>query len=313
MGEPRRSAVAPAVGAPGPGPQVGSAALDDLEKTTEEIERHLRGRIAGDSFPLPAMPRAVVQCLELSGAADARFDRIARVLETDLSLSARVVRVANSPRFASLERASNVLQAVTRLGLRELRIVLTEAAVRPLFDSANARIADACRAIWTHSRAVAIVARELALTAGAGDPSDAYLAGLLHDVGKPLVAGFLLEMERAMLGQRISVWMKLPDWISIVHRIHRPIGLALGMRWSLPVAVLQAIEGSSDYRRNSQKSLSNCVRLANQWAKGKGIYIGPMDPDEVKLLTLEGTSLLGLDPAQVDAAGAGVEAALAQE
>jgi putative nucleotidyltransferase with HDIG domain len=279
----------------------------------EEIEHHLRTRIDAGTVPLPPMPHAVMQCLRLFQSPDVPMESVARVLETDPPLAARVVRVANSPRFATLQRAANLRQAMMRLGLREMKRLVTEAAVRSVFGSRDARIADACQGIWTHSRAVGLLARELAVWVKAGNPEEAYLAGLLHDVGKPIVAGFLLEMERATVGRQISAWMKAGDWIRLVQRIHRPVGLAFGARWQMPAPVLKAIEGCSDYRQNADKSLANCVRLANQWAKRLGIYVGQPDYGEVDLLITEGISLLGLEPRQVEDLGAGLDELLAEE
>jgi putative nucleotidyltransferase with HDIG domain len=288
-------------------------ALGDPDRMAAEIERHLRARIAGGSIPLPSMPRAVVQCLQLLQSPDVALENIARVLETDPPLAARVLSVANSPRFASLQRAANLRQAVTRLGLREMKVVVTEAAVRSVFSSGDARIADACQGIWTHSRAVALIARELAIWVAAGNPEDAYLAGLLHDVGKPIVAGFLLDVERATVGSQISAWMKAQDWIGLVQRIHRPVGLSFGARWQMPAAVQQAIEGSAEYQPDADRAMGNCVRLANEWAKRLGIYVGEPDYQEVDSLISEGISRLGLEPAQVDELGAGLDELLGEQ
>ena len=289
--------------------------LGDTAKMVSEIERHLRERIADGKIAVPSMPMAVVQCMQILHSPDANHQEIVRVLETDPSLAARVLKVGNSARFSGLQRAANLGQAVVRVGQRELKTLVTEAAVRSVFNSNDARIADACHGIWTHSRAVALIAREVAIMARSGNPEEAYLAGLLHDVGKPIVAGFLLDLERAMVGRQVGVsaWLKAGQWIAIVQDIHRPVGLALGARWQMPTAVLKAIEGCSDYRQNPERSLANCVRLANQWVKREGIYVGTVDYEEVALLITEGVSLLGLAPAQVDELGAGLDELLADE
>jgi putative nucleotidyltransferase with HDIG domain len=285
--------------------------LGDVAGTAQEIERHLRARIENESFPIPSMPRAVLLCLETLRAPEAPLDRVARALAEDPLVAARVVRVANSARFAGLAAAANLQQAITRLGLRELEMVIMEAAVRQLFESSDPRIAEACRGIWAHSRAVAIVARECATMVGAGDPEDSYLAGLLHDVGKPIVAGFLLEIERALVGRPGGTWIEAASWIDVVQRGHRSVGLALGRKWQMPRAVMQALDGCADYGPNPHKSPANCVRLANLWAKREGIYVGQVNRDEAELLITEGVSLLGLDPRQVASLGTGVRESLA--
>jgi putative nucleotidyltransferase with HDIG domain len=294
-------------------PGVAPATAGDLGKMAAEIERHLRSRIDDDSFPVPTMPRVVVRCLEMIRRPDISLERVAKVLETDPLLAARVVRVANSARFAGLQAATNLLHAITRLGVRELEAVFLEAAVRQLFESSDPRIAEACRGIWRHSRAVALVAREVAVLAGAGHAEDAYLAGLLHDVGKPIVAGFLIEVERALIGHQTNTWLTPASWVEIVQRSHRPVGVSLGKRWQMPEPVMAALAGCADYQPEADKSLANCVRLANQWVKRAGLYVGPMNAQEIEALVAEGIALLGLTPEQVATLGASLKDELTLE
>src|SRR6185503_16437383 len=93
----------------------------------------------------------------------------------------------------------SVLQAVTRFVVQKLRTFLIEASARKVFESRDARIAEASRGVWEHSLAVAIMARDVAAFANCGAPEFGYLGGLLHDVGKPIVAAMLLEAEKSIL------------------------------------------------------------------------------------------------------------------
>src|SRR5207245_1726313 len=121
-------------------------------------------------------------------------------------------------------------------GLEKLRTLLVEFSTHKVFESKDPRIANACRDLWEHSLAVASLARDiLALGGNGGEPDVAYIAGLLHDVGKPVVASLLLEAERmvfgGLAGKASAGWIESADWISVIQSTHRRVGVALAEKW----------------------------------------------------------------------------------
>src|SRR5439155_16649168 len=152
----------------------------------------------------------------------------------DPLLAARVLSVSNSAAFGGLAQVRNVVQAATRLGADNLRLVLFEVMASHVFISVDPNIRNACQALWQHSRSVATTSRQLALMVDAGDPGEAYLAGLLHDIGKPIIASILVKAENRLLGTRTDVWLDPATWMEIVQAGHRPVGVALAGKWMLP-------------------------------------------------------------------------------
>jgi HD-like signal output (HDOD) protein len=128
-----------------------------------------------------------------------------------------------------------------------------------------------------------------------GDPEDAYLTGLLHDVGKPVMAILLLEAEKMMSSRTTKPWIGSEEWMRSLQRSHRPIGIALAKRWALPAAVVNAIEQCSDYDSLDRHSVANLVRFSNAVCKQQGLYIGEFDMEDINALVMIGRSLLGLD------------------
>ena len=171
---------------------------------------------------------------------------------------------------------------------------VNETAARQVTESRNKRIADSARAVWEHSLGVAILARDLAALAQAEAPDAAFLAGLLHDVGKPLIAGMLLEVERQMGSGRNALDMSAEDWQRAVADCHRPIGEALAAKWALPRSVARCIKDVTEYDAADRGSPVNFVVFANALAKRCGLYPGHFDAEEVGALELIGRSMLGL-------------------
>jgi putative nucleotidyltransferase with HDIG domain len=249
-------------------------------------------RIQNNTLALPSMPIAVARCMALLRENDFSLRQAAQVIERDPLLAARVLSVSNSAAFGGLAQVRNVTQAATRLGADNLRLVLFEVMASHIFISVDSKIRNACHALWQHSRAVAQTSRQLTLMVGAGEPGEAYLAGLLHDIGKPIIASLLVKAENRLLGTRTDVWLDPDTWMGIVQSGHRPVGVALAEKWMLPDSVVTTVANCSTYDEERRCSIVNCVRLANALTKEAGLYVGPVDKSDVEEVSKSGQAVL---------------------
>ena len=132
------------------------------------------------------------------------------------------------------------------------------------------------------------------------EPDVAYLGGLLHDVGKPIVAAYLLDAERNLLEALGSSWMNDGVWLGIVEQFHREAGKALAKEWELPEPVTKTIVQSDRYDLASPRSLPNLVIYANALARIEGLDVGQIDYPEAHALALEGRGLFDV-PEELEA------------
>jgi len=278
---------------PVPGPLKQDELLSSVTRTILE-------RTQNDTLALPSMPIAVARCMSLLRENDFSLRKAAQVIEKDPLLATRVLSVSNSATFGGLAQVRTVVQAATRLGADNLRVVLFEVMASHVFVSIDPKIRHACSALWEHSRAVAVTSRQLSLMVDAGDASDAYLAGLLHDIGKPIMASLLVKAENRLLGSRTDVWLDPETWMAIVQAGHRLVGIALVRKWLLPETVVRAVANCTTYDDDAPRSIVNCVRLANALAKDAGVYIGPIDRNELSCVTMAGQTVLGLTDEDID-------------
>ena len=265
------------------------------ERLGTQLELVVLKRLQDDKLVLPPMPTVAVKCLEIIQKTDFNMAKIADLIETDPILAARLMRTVNSAGMATKAPATNLQSAVTRLGQKNLRTVLLEASVGSVFESRDKRIGEAAKAVWQHSVAVALLARDIGILLGIGDPEDAYLTGLLHDVGKPVLAILLLEAEKQVTIRTTKPWIGSEEWMKCLQRSHRPVGVALSKRWQLPTSVVNAIEQCSDYDSEDRHSVANIVRFSNAICKQQGLYMGDFDPEDINALVMIGRSLLGLE------------------
>lgn len=265
------------------------------DRLSQEAQAILEKRIAENSLTLPPPPAVTMKALALLRDPAFTPRDATSLIERDAVVAARVMRAANAMQHGGGERARSVPQALTRLGVERLRAVLVEASAHRLFESRDQRIVDAARGLWEHSLGVAILSRDVAALCGVEETEAAYLTGLLHDIGKPVVAWLLLEAEKSVMGTRTNVWIEPEVWIEVINRVHRPVGVALATRWGLPDTTLATIQDCNEYNGSERLSVSNCVRFANALTKREGLYVGKFDASDIDALVMIGRSLLGID------------------
>jgi putative nucleotidyltransferase with HDIG domain len=269
------------------------------KKLGSELERIVLERIANNRLILPAMPAVPQRCLEILREPDFNVRKLVKELEAEPMLSLLVVRAANAATFGRGAAMQALDQAVMRIGARSLKTLITEYAVNELFESSNRQIKEANRKVWEHSLVVALLARDIAALVGNIEPDACYLAGLLHDIGKPVLAAMILEIDRK-LGRSTPGWIDLAGWTLIIETSHRKVGVAVATEWRLPDAITAAIRDCSDYDGADRASVGNVVRLANALAKREGYTTGPTDAADIEAMIMVGMSMLGGDTSVVD-------------
>ncbi|HEX7597628.1 MAG TPA: HDOD domain-containing protein [Polyangia bacterium] len=264
------------------------------------VEESVVSAIEDNRLELPNLPLVAARALAMLGRDDFSFAQIATLIETDPIVAARLVRLTHSAAFASLSRFDSVLTCLTRLGAEELRLFLVETAVHHVLESRDPCIAQMCRDLWRHSLAVAILSRELATAVHALHPDAAYLVGLLHDVGRPVLAATLLDAEQRLLGTRTQRWIMPSAWLNIISGKHRSVGEAIARKWGLPEPVVNGIRCSAEYDTGDRFATANVVLLADTLAKREGIYVGPINAEEIESRLAQGKQLLSVDDAIVE-------------
>jgi putative nucleotidyltransferase with HDIG domain len=271
-----------------------------IRGVADKLAEIINARIASDKLVVPTMPAIAVECLKAVRDPRQTFKSVGDVIAKDPVLTSRVLKLANSAAFPGLTPANTLEGAISRMGIEGLTVVLVQYSVYQAFTSRDERIRNSFRGIWEHSLGVALIAKDLATRVLAGpDPSAAYLAGLLHDVGKPVVAALLLEAEKQLGQGRNKGWIDESIWRKIVSESHRKVGVNLAKQWNLPAEVVSTIENCKAYDRLAPRSCANVVRLANALAKRAGLYAGETTSAEIDKTIEAGQLIVGLGPEAV--------------
>ena len=268
------------------------------QELATKLETIVLDRIAHNRLVLPVVPDVATRCMTILKEPEFPQRKLVQQIEADPLFAAQIMRSALSAIHGGGGAIRGVDQAVTRLGQQKLKVLVVEYMAHQLFRSSDPRIEAAAKKVWDHSIAVAMLARDIvALTGGVdGDADVAYLAGLLHDVGKPVVAAMLLEVERQADKSRSSVsWLTDGVWQSTIDAMHRKVGVAIAKEWRLPDEVAAAIRDCSDYDAATRNGVANVVRFANALAKREGFAAGTFDAGEADALIMVGRSMIGAD------------------
>ena len=181
---------------------------------------------------LPSPPAIALQIIELAQDPDADLATAARVIAMDPALSARLLRVANSPLYAGRRRVETLAQATTMLGLNAtLSLALGFSLARGLRATDGAAAEQ--ERLWKRSVLSALAARLLGEHAGLERLEDLMLAGLLQDIG-----------ALALLQARPDAWLALQDGGRVPAPLererevlgddHAAAGAWLARQWQLP-------------------------------------------------------------------------------
>lgn len=258
---------------------------------------------------LPPLPEVVWKVLDLASDPNTGARSLEKVIERDQPLTARVLRLANSAYFQRSRQVKTVREAAALLGNDQIRSLVVTAALKPIL--AGSPIG---KALWEHALAVALAARLIASSVRDADPEEAFVAGLLHDVGKSLFD----RQHPRKFAEVVHLLREHPDLSPLeterrlIGATHTEAGAVVALFWRLPPGLAEAIllhhhpELSNAYPR-----LCSVVHLADLLALRLGVGLLP-HPD-VDPLSTSASWLLHLTPSALQQVVGRLEQELAHE
>ncbi len=162
-------------------------AIDELHADDDEPDNRLLFRIyqdyIDDRLDIPQIPEISLRVRKAVEQPDVDIPMVARIIQADPALVARLLRVANSALYAGASPVGNIRDALVRLGLDVTRDLVTSFTLQNLFNTRHVVVKQRILKVWQHSTMVAAVSFTLARLTRLYEPEHALLAGLLHDIG----------------------------------------------------------------------------------------------------------------------------------
>jgi putative nucleotidyltransferase with HDIG domain len=212
--------------------------IDDemLELMLQLVRRHfIENRPDPASFPGQAM-----RAMELLREPEVDLRRLTSLVAQEPALGARVLRVANSAAYNRGTEVSDLRQAITRLGTREVSTIVLGIATQSLFDPTAKAEYQLFRARWDrlfhHAMTSAMAAAQLALDLHQGRSAEAFMGGLFHDIGKSIA---LRSVCALVLSGRTSLDPEDAAIDRLLEAVHVEIGAEMHSAWGLPHDLLR--------------------------------------------------------------------------
>ncbi len=191
---------------------------------------------------LPTLPRVYQQLHELVASPDGSVEAVARLIQRDPALTAKVLQLVNSSFFGIRRRITNAQQAVALLGLDLVRNLILSVMVFSQFDAAKLP-GISLDALWSHCLRVGCFAKAIVTSEHGGGQlaDDAFTAGLLHDIGKLILLANLPQRYAPILEQQAAPSQAHDLELTHLGGTHAQMGAYLLGLWGLPDTVVEAV------------------------------------------------------------------------
>ncbi len=220
-----------------------------------------------DKFPL--LPQTYIDIEDELNKEHFSLQRISEIVHSDIFISTRILQVVNSPFFCLPRNVTDIKQAVNLLGITMIKSLILYVQIFNSYEG-NMRVENLHKEIWNHSLKVANNAK--LLSSNLGDKKDietAYIAGLLHDIGKIIIINtedFIYEILELMKLENIEY---NDAEKKLLGTTHSEIGAYLLSLWGLPKVIIESVlHHHNIHQTNTEKlDIKTLVYLANACAE----------------------------------------------
>jgi HD-like signal output (HDOD) protein len=224
----------------------------------------------GDVASLPAAAEKVLRITDNENADSAE---LCEVIQSDPVLAARVLRRLNSSYYALSQKISDLKTAIGLLGHREIRNLALTVFVSRVFEGGTVHGTYNRENLWSHCVGVAVASRLVARVCGLSGCEEAYIAGLLHDLGLILLDQTLPRHFHKLID---SISEQMPTYVAESRLLafdHAMLGGFVARRWNFPDSVADAIAFHHQPLSydGPHKELVNVVAVANYLCSRAGV------------------------------------------
>lgn len=243
----------------------GEPVEDGLASLEGPMKLNRVARLVEEIDELPTLPDIVHVISSLINDPNSSAADLAKLISTDGSLSAKLLKLANSAAYGFTRKISEVQHAVALLGFNETQsLALSVKVFDYLIDNAELNFKD----YWNHAFSCATLSRLLSLNLNSSKGEGAFVAGLLHDLGKVVVAMNVRGVKREIDSLCSEGTTKLQAEEAVLGMAHTEVGYLLGEHWLLPQPLTSAIRyHHSPKLQPEPDTLSSIVFLANIFCK----------------------------------------------
>jgi putative nucleotidyltransferase with HDIG domain len=249
---------------------------------------------------LPVMPPVAAEIIRKAENPDTQVSALIQLISRDAALAVRVLKIANSSFYSSARKIETLQQAIVLLGYSTLRSIVVAASLRDVFS----RFGLSERLLWEHSVSSAIAATTVAGQVGGVSRDEAFVGGLVHDIGKLLMH---FQAEKQYQEVMRSVYADEVTASDAEREIfgfdHAEVGALVLEKWRLPERLVAAVGAHHTPNQIDEpagaQALAALIEVGDQMCIRGGFGRRKPSP-ELNPLESEGAHILGLNGGDLD-------------
>lgn len=274
-----------------------------MSQVVDTVRQDIIAAIKSDKLVLPTLPEAALKVREVAEDPDADMDKLTNVIGSDAALSARIVRVANSPLLRANKAIEDLKTAVMRLGIAYTCNIATGLAMQQMFQATSDLVDKRMRDTWTRSSEIAGISHVLCRHYTKLRPDQATLAGLIHKIGVLPILTYA-EEHPSLLKDSLTL-------DTVINQLQGAVGDLILKSWNFPAEIAHVPSQHMQFERNNTEAdYADIVTIAMlQSYLGSDSALGQVDYHKVTAF-----QRLGMDPdmqmAEAEDLSADMEAAM---
>jgi putative nucleotidyltransferase with HDIG domain len=238
---------------------------------------------------LPPLPQVAAQVLRLAADPDSTPEELQHVITTDQALTAQILKIANSAMFGMVREVKTLTQAIMTLGFSTIKSVVIASSAKNLYSRGGTGLQE--RLLWEHALVTALSARAFAQSFRSPRLEEAFLGGLMHDIGKSVMGLKFPErygaLIRAIYNEQVDGMQSELDLFGFDHTM---VGEAILKSWNLPVGLERSVRYHHDpvHAPVEDQALTAFIALDRKVGIGR--------PESLRDATAQALSILKLTP-----------------
>ena len=231
-------------------------------------------RILKSIETIPAFPATGNKVAQLLSKTDYSVLQVVNVIKFDPSITANILKMANSSYFGSQQKISTINDAVMYLGQKNLLRAIQTAGISKYYKKGASGYFDKATDLWEHSVAVALMSQILSRKITGEEDTTLYTAALLHDVGKIIMGEFVRDEMRKismLVSEHHMSFLEAEETVLGIN--HADLGGKIAEHWNFPVEIRDAVayHHRPDLLQKSDKVMPWIVYMADEACLMMGI------------------------------------------
>lgn len=217
-----------------------------MSNTVEQLKVEMVSAIKEDKLTLPTLPEVALRVRDAASDPEASVKSLSEIINTDAALSARLIKVANSPILRGSTVIEDVRMAVSRLGLDYAANLATGLAMEQMFQATSDIVDQRMRQVWSRSTEVAAICHVLCKHFSQLKPDQATLSGLVHKIGVLPILTFAEESHNDLLNDSVTL-------DCVINDLSPTIGSLILKTWDFPQDIVLVPREHTNFERKTDE------------------------------------------------------------